>query len=296
MMTQKSLKSKIRTGIIYVIVFITMMLCLLPMWNVVAMSFSSSEAVTANRVGLLPVDFTFSAYEKILEDNQFWRSFGISVIRVVLTLVLNMVLMVLLAYPLSKTKREFKGRNIIMNLLIFAMLFNGGMIPVYLNIRNLGLLNTVWALVLPQAVPIFNVILLMNFFSAIPHSLDEAALLDGAGPFQILAKIYLPCSKPGLATVALFSIVNSWNDFYNGLLYITKIKNYPLMTYIQSLTINISELAQESNAETLQKALEVSNKNLNAAKIVVALVPLLIIYPALQKYFITGIVVGSVKE
>ncbi len=296
MVTQKSLQSKIRTVIIYVISFIMLMVCLLPMWNVVAMSFSSSEAVTANRVGLIPVDFTFSAYEKILEDQQFWRSFGISVVRVILTLVLNMVLMVLLAYPLSKTKREFRGRNVIMNLLIFAMLFNGGMIPVYLNIRNLGLLNTIWALVLPQAVPIFNVILLMNFFGAIPRSLDEAAVLDGARPFQILTKIYLPCSKPGLATVALFSIVNSWNDFYNGLLYITKIKNYPLMTYIQSLTVNISELAQESNAESLQKALEVSNKNLNAAKIVVALVPLLVIYPALQKYFITGIVVGSVKE
>ena len=196
MVTQKSLQSKIRTVIIYVISFIMLMVCLLPMWNVVAMSFSSSEAVTANKVGLIPVDFTFSAYEKILEDQQFWRSFGISVVRVILTLVLNMVLMVLLAYPLSKTKREFRGRNVIMNLLIFAMLFNGGMIPVYLNIRNLGLLNTIWALVLPQAVPIFNVILLMNFFGAIPRSLDEAAVLDGARPFQILTKIYLPCSKP----------------------------------------------------------------------------------------------------
>ena len=116
MVTQKSLQSKIRTVIIYVISFIMLMVCLLPMWNVVAMSFSSSEAVTANKVGLIPVDFTFSAYEKILEDQQFWRSFGISVVRVILTLVLNMVLMVLLAYPLSKTKREFRGRNVIMNL------------------------------------------------------------------------------------------------------------------------------------------------------------------------------------
>lgn len=297
MIENKSLISRLRVFIIYAIVILLALCCLLPLLNIVAISLSSSAAVTGNQVGLLPVGFSLAAYEKIVGDRQFWRSFGISVLRVVLALALNLTLIVLMAYPLSKTEREFKGRNIYMYLLIFAMLFNGGMIPTFLVLRNLGILNTVWALVLPGAVPIFSVILVMNFFMGIPKSLEEAAVLDGASPFQVLTKIYIPCSKPSLATVALFSIVGSWNDFYSGLIYITKMRNYPLMTYIQSLSVNIEELLKAgANASALENIMEVSNQNLNAAKIVVAVIPLLLIYPMLQKYLITGIVMGSVKE
>nr|WP_254207864.1 carbohydrate ABC transporter permease [Paenibacillus sp. AK121] len=273
------------------------LICLLPLWNIVAISFSSSEAVSANAVGLVPVNFTTAAYTKIIDDAQFWRSFGISVLRVVLTLLLNMILIVLMAYPLSKSKREFKGRNIYMNVMIFAMLFSGGMIPSYLLIKNLDMLNTIWSLVLPGAVPIFSVILVMNFFSAVPKALEEAAFIDGASPLQVLFKVYVPVSIPALATVALFSIVGTWNDFFSGLIYMTQVSNYPLMTYIQSLNVNIAELLQSgTNSAQLSNLTEISNKNLNAAKIVVAVIPLLLIYPLLQKYFVTGIVVGSVKE
>ncbi|WP_339261438.1 carbohydrate ABC transporter permease [Paenibacillus sp. FSL R5-0713] len=273
------------------------LICLLPLWNIVAISFSSSEAVSANAVGLVPVNFTTAAYTKIIDDAQFWRSFGISVLRVALALVLNMILIILMAYPLSKSKREFKGRNIYMNIMIFAMLFSGGMIPTYLLIKNLDMLNTIWALVLPGAVPIFSVILVMNFFSAVPKALEEAAFIDGANPLQVLFKVYVPVSIPALATVALFSIVGTWNDFFSGLIYMTKVSNYPLMTYIQSLNVNIADLLQAgTNSSELSNLTEISNKNLNAAKIVVAVIPLLLIYPLLQKYFVTGIVVGSVKE
>nr|WP_301290375.1 carbohydrate ABC transporter permease [Paenibacillus sp. 1781tsa1] len=273
------------------------LVCLLPLWNIVAISFSSSEAVSANAVGLFPVNFTTAAYTKIIDDAQFWRSFGISVLRVALALVLNMILIILMAYPLSKSKREFKGRNIYMNIMIFAMLFSGGMIPTYLLIKNLDMLNTIWALVLPGAVPIFSVILVMNFFSAVPKALEEAAFIDGANPLQVLFKVYVPVSIPALATVALFSIVGTWNDFFSGLIYMTKVSNYPLMTYIQSLNVNIADLLQAgTNSSELSNLTEISNKNLNAAKIVVAVIPLLLIYPLLQKYFVTGIVVGSVKE
>lgn len=158
-------------------------------------------------VGLIPVGFSTAAYEKILEDSQFWHSFLISVERVVLTLIINFVLIVLMAYPLSKTNAQFRGRNIYANLMIFAMLFNGGMIPTFLLVKSYGLLNTVWALVLPGAVPIFNVILVMNFFAAVPKELEEAAFIDGANPLQVLTKIFIPISKPVLATVSLFSIV-----------------------------------------------------------------------------------------
>ncbi|WP_433753935.1 carbohydrate ABC transporter permease [Paenibacillus amylolyticus] len=290
-------KDRIGRFVIYAIVIMLALVCLLPLWNIVAISFSSSEAVSANAVGLVPVNFTTAAYTKIIDDAQFWRSFGISVLRVALALVLNMILIILMAYPLSKSKREFKGRNIYMNIMIFAMLFSGGMIPTYLLIKNLDMLNTIWALVLPGAVPIFSVILVMNFFSAVPKALEEAAFIDGANPIQVLFKVYVPVSIPALATVALFSIVGTWNDFFSGLIYMTKVSNYPLMTYIQSLNVNIADLLQAgTNSSELSNLTEISNKNLNAAKIVVAVIPLLLIYPLLQKYFVTGIVVGSVKE
>ncbi|URJ62623.1 carbohydrate ABC transporter permease [Paenibacillus polymyxa] len=292
-----SLKDRIGRVVINAIVILLALICLLPLWNIVAISFSSSEAVSANAVGLVPVNFTTAAYTKIIDDAQFWRSFGISVLRVVLTLLLNMILIILMAYPLSKSKREFRGRNIYMNVMIFAMLFSGGMIPSYLLIKNLDMLNTIWSLVLPGAVPIFSVILVMNFFSAVPRALEEAAFIDGANPLQVLFKVYVPVSIPALATVALFSIVGTWNDFFSGLIYMTQVSNYPLMTYIQSLNVNIAELLQSgTNSAQLSNLTEISNKNLNAAKIVVAVIPLLLIYPLLQKYFVTGIVVGSVKE
>ncbi|WP_277674261.1 carbohydrate ABC transporter permease [Piscibacillus halophilus] len=294
----KSKRSSERMGrfIIYATVIFLGLVCLLPLWNIVAISFSSSEAVVANAVGLKPVNFTTKAYEMIMDDAQFWRSFSISVQRVILSLIINLVIIVLMAYPLSKTKRHFKARSIYMNLLIFAMLFNGGLIPTYLVVKNLDLINTIWALVLPGAVQVFSIILIMNFFIGVPKSLEEAAVIDGASPIQVLIKVYIPISLPALATVALFSIVANWNDFFQGLIYMTKVGNYPLMTYIQSLTIDIAEMINSGNTNDLQNISEVSNRNLNAAKIVVSTIPLLLIYPFLQKYFVTGIVVGSVKE
>lgn len=297
MIRKKGIRGNFRSGIIYLIVTLLGMACLLPLLNILALSFSSSDAAAANMVGLLPVKFTTAAYKKILEDRQFWRSFGISVLRVVLQLVLNMILIVLMAYPLSKREQEFRGRNIYMNLLIFAMLFSGGMIPTYLVIKNLNLINTIWALVLPGAVPIFSVIMVMNFFLGIPKSLEEAAVIDGATPLQVLTKIYIPCSKPVIATIALFSIVGSWNDFFGGLIYMTKVANYPLQTYIQSLSVRLEDILNAGGGlNSLVNAMEVSKQNLNAAKIVVSVIPLLLIYPLLQKYLITGIVMGSVKE
>jgi putative aldouronate transport system permease protein len=297
MVESKSISARIGRIVIHTIVISLGLICMIPLWNIVATSFSSSEAVTANAVGLIPVNFTTETYKMIMEDAQFWRSFGISIQRVILSLIINMVLIVLMAYPLSKSNRVFKGRNIYMNLLIFSMLFSGGMIPTYLVVKNLNLLNTIWSLVLPGAVQVFSIILIMNFFIGVPKSLEEAAIMDGANPLQILVKVFIPISLPALATVALFSIVGNWNDFFSGLIYMTKVSNYPLMTYIQSLSINIEEMLKSgANANSLENMMQVSNKNLNAAKIVVSIIPLLVIYPLLQKYFIHGIVVGSVKE
>lgn len=297
MVENRSFHSRVRVTVIYGIVLLLGLSCLLPLLNIVAISFSGSAAVSANRVGVIPVDFTLTAYNKILSDGQFWRSFVISVIRVILALALNLTVTVPMAYAMTKSKKEFRARNIYMNLLIFAMLFNGGMIPTYILVRNLGLLNSIWSLVLPGALPIFNVIMLMNFFLGIPKSLEEAALMDGASPFQVLIKIMVPCAKPSIATVSLFSIVGSWNDFFSGLIYMQKVENYPIMTYIQSLNVDIQELLKSgASSSALENVTELSNRNLNAAKIVVAVIPLLLIYPILQKYLITGMVMGSVKE
>jgi len=297
MIETKKISNYLRTGVIYSIVILLALLCLLPIWNMVCMSFSSATMVMANKVTFFPLDFTLEAYKLILKDFQFIRSFGISVLRVCLALVINLSMIVLLAYPLSKTAKEFRGRNVIMGILIIAMLTSGGMIPTYLLLKELKLLNSVWALVLPGAVPISNMIMTMNFIIAIPNSLEEAAIIDGANPFQVLTKVILPCSKPSIATMALFTMVGHWNDFQSGLVYMSKQKFYPLMTYIQSLQVDLSMLTEEGmTPEQIDKLLEVSGKNLNAAKVVVATIPLMMIYPFLQKYLINGIVMGAVKE
>ncbi|OPJ60359.1 carbohydrate ABC transporter permease [Clostridium chromiireducens] len=293
MLKSKSFGSKLADVVIWSIILLLTAACLFPLINMVAISFSNKSAAAGNLVGLLPVDFNLASYKTLLQEGQFWRSFGISVLRVVLGTALNLILVVLMAYPLSKSKREFRLRNVYMNLMIFAMLFSGGMIPIFITVKNLHLLDSIWSLILPGAVPIFNVILLMNFFKSVPKSLEEAAELEGCSKWQILFKIYVPISLPALATISLFSIVGHWNDFFSGLLYINKAVNYPLQTYIQQLTVDITKV---TNPAQLQSLADISNKTLNSAKIVVSTIPLLIIYPFLQKYFVTGMVMGSVKE
>lgn len=293
-MTKKIKPGKLISRIIiWAVVILLTLSCLLPLINMVAISFSGSNAVSTNKVGLLPVDFNTSAYKKLLGDAQFWKSFLISVERVVLGTFINMVFTISMAYPLSKSRNRFRAREIYMKIVIFAMLFSGGIIPLFMVVSKLHLTNTIWSLVLPGAVPVFNVILLINFFKGVPDSLDEAARIDGAGPLTVLLKIYLPVSLQALATVALFAIVNHWNDYFSGLIYMSKAEMYPLQTYIQQLTVDLTQI---TDANQLKQLASMNNRTFNAAKIVVSTIPLLIIYPFLQKYFVTGMVIGAVKE
>ena len=293
-MTKKIKPGKLISRIIiWAVVILLTLSCLLPLINMVAISFSGSNAVSANKVGLLPVDFNTSAYKKLLGDAQFWKSFLISVERVVLGTFINMVFTISMAYPLSKSRNRFRAREVYMKIVIFAMLFSGGIIPLFMVVSKLHLTNTIWSLVLPGAVPVFNVILLINFFKGVPDSLDEAARIDGAGPLTVLLKIYLPVSLPALATVALFAIVNHWNDYFSGLIYMSKAEMYPLQTYIQQLTVDLTQI---TDANQLKQLASMNNRTFNAAKIVVSTSPLLVIYPFLQKYFVTGMVIGAVKE
>ncbi len=292
---KKIKKVKISDIIIYLMVIGLGLACLLPLLNMVAISFSNSAAATAGRVGILPVDFTTSSYEKLLSDAQYWRSLLVSVERTVLGTLINILFVILMAYPLSKSEREFHGQKIYMRIVLFAMLFNGGMIPTYLVVNGLELCNTIWALILPSAVGVGNIILLMNFFRSVPKELEEAAAIDGANPLQILWNVFIPVSKPCIATIILFCAVGHWNDYFSGILYISKIHNYPLQTYIQSVSAAI-DISQITDPKKIQEYLTISEKTLNAAKIVVSTVPLMIFYPFVTKYFKDGIVVGAVKE
>ncbi|WP_208920762.1 carbohydrate ABC transporter permease [Paenibacillus uliginis] len=292
-MTIHSVKSRFADAIIWIVLLALTLSCLFPLLNMVAISLSDNAAASANLVGIFPVNFTFSSYEKLLSDSQFWRSFMISVERVVLGLGVNMTLMILMAYPLSKSSKQFRGQKVYMNVVIFAMLFSGGLIPTYMVVKELNLLDSIWALILPGAVPIGNMILLMNAFRAVPKSLEEAAKIDGASQWRILSAIYLPVVLPTLATVMLFTIVGHWNDYFSALVYINKTSNYPLQTYIQQLSVEVQNITDPAK---LAEYAKISDRTLNSAKIVVSTLPLLLIYPFMQKYFVSGIVVGSVKE
>jgi putative aldouronate transport system permease protein len=283
------------TFAIYFVLALTALLALLPIWHVVALSLSRSGAAVGGFVSFWPVGFSLEAYRFIVKDPQFLRAFLVSVERVFIGGGLNMLLTIMMAYPLSRHAREFPARNVYMWFLIFMLLFSGGLIPLYMLLRQLQLLDTLWSLVLPGAVPVFNVILLMNFFRALPKELEEAAIMDGAGPLRLLWSVYLPLSLPALATIALFSIVGHWNSFFDGLVYMNSPENYPLQTYIQQLVVKI-DLLNNPNATEILRAKKIDQLTLNAAKLIVTMLPILLIYPLLQRYFIHGIVLGSVKE
>ncbi len=293
MVEERSFISKLFNGFnVFLLILITL-LCIYPVWYMLVVSFSDKSAVAAGQVFFWPKDFTIAAYRLILDDIQFFKSFGISVTRVILGAITTFVVVVLMAYPLSKTSREFKPRNIIMWILIFAMLFNGGIVPWYMTMKALGLTNNIWGLVLGGGLPVFNVILVMNFFRNLPKELEESAIMDGAGPWRILLNIYLPLSKPVLATILVFTIVYHWNEFFQAMVLMTKNDQYPLQTYIRSLTV-VTDLSS-MDAESAKLLTSTSNQTLNAAKIFISMLPLLVIYPFFQKYFVKGITLGSVK-
>lgn len=296
MIINKSLSSKIIDIVLIVILIAIAITCILPLWYTLALSFSSKSAAAAGSVSLWPVGFNLNSYKQLLAETQFFKSFWISIQRVVLGAGLNFIIVPLMAYPLSKTARDFKGRNVLMWTVIFTMLFNGGLIPLYITVQSYGLMNSVWALVLVGGAQtiVFNIILTINFFRNLPDSLEEAALVDGAGPWRILYQVFIPLSLPVLATVSLFSIVYHWNEFLYGLIFMSREEFYPLQTYIQQLVVQVDPATMTE--DQYKRLSELSNRTLDAAKIFIAMIPVLVVYPFLQKYFIHGITLGSVKE
>lgn len=273
--------------------FLTLLalICAFPVIHMLSVSLSNQSAVAANQVKFLPVGFNLASYRMVAKREAFWTAFGVSVQRVLIGVLVNTVLTVLMAYPLSKSVKEFPARRYYVWILIFAMIFDGGLIPNYLQVKNLNLFDTIWALVLPGAVPIYNVILVMNFMKQLPDTIEEAAQVDGASYFQRFTRVVLPLTKPSIATVVLFSFLGHWNGWFDGKIYNNNTANYPLQTYLQAL---ISNTDLTNSSEAIENALT-NVKTLQAAQLFLTMLPILMIYPFLQKYFTKGLTIGAVK-
>jgi putative aldouronate transport system permease protein len=258
------------------------------------MSLSSNIAIASGRLVLWPVDFTLRSYQYVMQKPEFWSGLRISLIRVCLGVLVNMVMIIFSAFPLSKTRQEFSGRNFFVWFFIITMLFSGGIISTYMIVRYTKLLNTIWSLILPGAVPIFNVILLMNFFKTVPRELEESAFMDGAGYFTVLFRIYIPVSLAAIATLIVFSTVTHWNCWFDGMIYMTDARKYPLQTYLQSILVtNTARQVSRSQAALMRV---ISDRTVKAAQVFIAMIPVLVFYPFLQRYFVTGMTLGSLKE
>lgn len=268
-----------------------MVVCLTPFIHIIAISLSSNRPIMAGVVSFLPVEFTFEAYSRVFTDNSMIRSLGFTVFLTILVTVLSMVLTIAVGYSLSK--RELKGRKWFMLIIVITMFFSGGIIPEYILIRDLHLLDTLWALVLPGLISPFYMIILISFLNSIPASLEEAAEIDGSSHIGTLIRIILPLSMPVLATLSLFYAVGRWNGFQDSLMYITRPELYPLQLKLYQM-IQINQVSDLLQAEGITGA-AVLPESLKAATVVFSTLPILIVYPFLQRYFIGGMMMGAVK-
>ena len=272
-----------------------MFLCLFPLIHVLALSFSSSWAATAKMVKLWPVAFTVSSYQYVMNKSEFIDSLLVSLRRVAIGVPINMLLAILTAYPLSRMKAEFRMRGFYAWFFIITMLFSGGLIPSYMVIRNMRMIDTIWALVIPGAVPVYNALLLMNFFRQLPREIEESAFLDGGGHLTNLWRMQIPLSMPAIATILMFSTVGHWNSWFDGLIFMNHPKHYPLQSYLQTIVTTVDQRMTNMTTKDLDLLSIISDRTTKSAQIFLAALPILCVYPFLQRYFMTGIVLGSVK-
>ncbi len=287
----KSKTTRVGDWIIAVISFIVMFICLVPLLNVLARSLSSAQYLIRNEVVLWPKGWNVDAYTTVLKDPKYVHSLWYTGLLTVGCTLLSLTMTVMCAYPL--TYKELKGGKAINVIVLFTMYFSAGMIPHYLWLRNLGMLDTVWVLVIPSCLSVYNMIIMRSFFYGVPESLREAAEIDGAGPIRTLITIYLPLSKAVLATLALFYAVGRWNGFSDALLYLKKREDlYPIQLLLYNILQNATnvEVATQEGFSTPGLG-----ETLKMATVMFATVPILLIYPWLQRYFVTGVTLGAVK-
>ena len=270
------------------------LMCLLPLIHVLAVSLSDSASASANKVKFWPMGLNTAAYDMVFSNAVFLNSFGISVLRTVAGTAINLLMVILAAYPLSKDETELKGRNVIIWFFTIPMLISGGMIPSFLLVKNLGMMDSLWALILPGCVPTFYVIMMMNFIRGISKSISEAAAIDGAGEWMILIRIILPLSMASNATITLFSMVNHWNEWFGGMIYMNSMNKWPLQTLLRQMLKSV-DMSMFTSTD-LMKIKQLSSRSFQSAQIIFATVPILLVYPFLQRYFISGLTIGAVKE
>ncbi len=268
-------------------------LCILPMVHILAVSLSGKTAAESNLVTLFPIDFNLDSYVKTFQNDNFMHAIQISVMRSVIGTAMAMMVTVLAAFPLSRSSIEFKPRNFYVWFFLIIMIFDAGLIPHYLLIQKVGLVGSFWVYILPHLLSVWNVILMMNFFRGIPKELDEAATMDGATSFRIFWSVYLPISLPALATLSLFTLVGHWNNWFDGMLYMRSPDQWPLATLLQTIVVARDLSKTGIDFEDLEL---LSNRSVKAAQIFIAMVPILVVYPFLQRFFVKGIVIGAVKE
>jgi putative aldouronate transport system permease protein len=266
--------------------------CLFPFLNVAAVSLSSGGAIVSGKVVFFPVEFQLDAYNAVIKNSAMTKSFGFTILLTVLYTAMCMIMTVCAAYPL--TKKHLKGRRVIMIMIIVTMYFNAGIIPNYIIVKNLGLLDSIWALILPGMLSAYNLIILRTFFLSISASMLEAAYLDGCSEIGILARIVLPLSTPILATLSLFYAVGRWNGFQDALYYINNQNLYPLQLKLREIIL-VDRMAEINSQEGGELATLVP-EGIKAASIMFATLPILVLYPWLQRYFVSGVMIGSIKE
>lgn len=269
------------------VVLIAVIICLVPFLYILSQSLSSNRAIISQAVTIYPIDFNIEAYKVVFGDASMLYSLFYTVVLTAVFVLLALTVTILAAYPL--TKKRLKGRNALLLIMLFTMYFSGGLIPDYLNVKDLHLLNTPMALILPGMMSVYYMIILKTFFQSLPESLEEAAHLDGCNELQILLKIVLPLSKPALATISLLYAVFRWNYFQDALFYITDQELYT----IQLKLYNVINLSQQMTGENVN--INLPSEALKAASIMFGTIPILLVYPWLQKYFVSGIMIGAVK-
>ncbi|MCI9073104.1 MAG: carbohydrate ABC transporter permease [Lachnospiraceae bacterium] len=286
-------KKKLSVGQVvnYILLLVLAFVCLYPFLNVIAYSLSGYNAVLSGEVTFYPIDFTLSAYQQILGKTQIWNSMRTTVLVTLMGTGLSLILTVFASYALSRN--DLPGRKFLTGMILFTMYFGGGMIPTFLVVKGVGLYDTLGALFIPQAVNVFNFIVMRTFFRNLPESLEEAARIDGASYMQVLVKIVLPLSLPIIATIGLFYAVGYWNTYFDALLYIQDPNKYTLQLRLRSLLFGEELNNSGVNLEGL--GTQVMTQSLKMATVAVSTIPILIVYPWLQKYFVKGVMVGSVK-
>ena len=296
MVQDRTFSDRIVDVILYAILALLAIACLAPFINVVSISLSSFRAVSAHAVNLWPIEPHLDNFEYILGDSAFLRTFANSTLRVVVGVSLSLLLMVITAYPLSRDKVHMPGRTVFKVIMLFGMMFSGGLIPTFLAYRDLGLYDSFWVLVIPGALNVFSTIVIINYFRGIPDELWEASMLDGASHLQVLFRIFIPISTPVLATVTLFSAVGHWNSWFDGLIYLKKAETWPLQTYLYGMVIADGLEHQHVAERAGQRFVEATPEGFKTAMMLIAAIPIMAVYPFLQRYFVHGLTLGSVKE